>query len=75
MSDSDRGLPDCSGGETYHPNPRDPRTFYECVDGVPQPHQCPLGQIFNPKATPGPVCDYPQNVEKYWDDDVKVAEV
>ena len=72
MSDSDTGLPDCSDGKTYHANPRDPRTFYQCVDGVPHRHECPVGLIFNPEAKPGPVCDYPHNVDKYWADDVEV---
>jgi hypothetical protein len=73
MSESDTSQPVCQEGDRYLPNPQDPHTFYECKEGVPYLHHCPIGLIFNPDAEPGPVCDYPSNVTKYWADDVDVS--
>ena len=73
MSDSDTREPVCKDGDTYLPNPQDPNSFYECVEGVPHLNRCEHGLIFNPDIQPGPVCDWPSNVTKYWDDDVDVG--
>jgi hypothetical protein len=64
--------PVCNDGDTYLPNPEDPTTFYQCVDGVPHLHDCTEGTIFDPSITPGPVCAMPQDVTPYWPDHVRV---
>jgi len=45
----------------YHPDPYSCNSFYECSNGVPHHMPCPEGLVFNPRANPGPVCDWPWN--------------
>jgi Chitin binding Peritrophin-A domain len=48
-------------GPEYYLDPESPYSFYQCSNGVPYLHHCPDGQVFNPAAEPGPVCDSPFN--------------
>lgn len=45
----------------YTVNPDDPSSFYQISNGKPYKHPCPEGLVFNPRANPGPVCDWPPN--------------
>ena len=45
----------------YRLHMRDPSSYFQMKDGIPYAAQCPPSQVFNPMASPGPVCDYPQN--------------
>ena len=47
----------------YTINPAKADSFIEFRDGVPCYMPCPAGLHFNPLANPGPVCDWPENVD------------
>jgi|GEM_PF-3890643 len=36
--------------------------FIQMQNGVAHRMPCPLGLIFNPTASPGPICDWPSNM-------------
>ena len=38
--------------------------FYQRIDGTLTKQPCPSGLIFNPTAEPGPVCDWPTQVDE-----------
>jgi hypothetical protein len=63
---TDGGGVQCQPGDgpQYLLNPEDPGSFYQCTDGVPYKHDCPQGLVYNPLANPGPVCDWPHNVNE-----------
>jgi hypothetical protein len=48
----------------YLPDPESPYSFYQCSEGVPYKQDCPAGLVFNPTVEPGPVCDWPYNVNE-----------
>jgi hypothetical protein len=62
MSDLENNEVVCREGDTFLPDPDDPATFYQCVDGIPMRQRCPEGMVFDPAIKPGPVCVHPQNL-------------
>lgn len=47
----------------YFPDAANCGKFYQCAHGLPVSQTCPAGLHFNPRASPGPVCDYPVNAQ------------
>jgi hypothetical protein len=54
----------CQPGDGYLIDPLSPKHFYQCSDGVALRMPCPPDHVFNPRVTPGPVCDHPSNVSE-----------
>lgn len=44
-------------GDGYTVDPTSAQHFYQATDGGPVRHPCPEGTMYNPSATPGPICD------------------
>ncbi|XP_026325400.1 probable chitinase 10 isoform X1 [Hyposmocoma kahamanoa] len=60
--DLDNGCPADFDVHRLLPHEYDCNRFYYCVHGEKVERQCPPGLHFNPDVYPGPVCDYPENV-------------
>lgn len=48
----------------YKLDPTSPNHFYQIANGQPVRHPCPDGLVWNPASNPGPVCDWPYNVDE-----------